>query len=272
MSTSIWERTGSIPQKFWQDGRVDFPIYDMHGHMGAHSAIYMNRCTPEKMAAHLRRCGISRLVFSHHESLWGCRRCVEDYKICQAFPDLYRMYVSINPHFQDNIREDLAQFDRWSPYAVGLKILADYHKVHVTDKRYEYALDFAEERGIPVLFHTWGGSEFDGGEIMLELVHKYHNLKFFLGHSIHDQWDKAVACVKESAGNVYLELTAIPGDRDIIEMLCRDAGSQWLLFGTDMPWFDEFQAIGGVVSADITEDDMRNILYRNAENLLGKDF
>ena len=30
--------------------------------------------------------------------------------------------------------------------------------------------------------------------------------------------------------------------------------------------------VGGVVSAEITEDDMRNILYRNAESILGKDW
>ena len=35
---------------------------------------------------------------------------------------------------------------------------------------------------------------------------------------------------------------------------------------------DEYQAVGGVVSADISEDDIRNILYRNADRLLGKDW
>ena len=38
-----------------------------------------------------------------------------------------------------------------------------------------------------------------------------------------------------------------------------------------MPWFDEYQAVGGVLSAKITEDDMRNILYRNAQKILKEE-
>ena len=107
---------------------------------------------------------------------------------------------------------------------------------------------------------------------MLDVVQRYPNVKFFLGHSIFGDWNSAERCVKESSGNVYLELTAIPGERGIVEDLVRRVGSDRLLFGTDMPWFDEYQAVGGIVSADISEDDMRNILYRTAENILGKEW
>lgn len=269
---SLWEKSGSIAQQFWQNGKADFPVYDMHGHMGTHNAIYMNRCEPADMAKHLKRAGVKRLIFSHHETLWGDRRNMDDYKVCCEYSDIFRMYVAINPHFPERIREDLAQFDKFQPYAVGLKILADYHEVAVTDPRYEYALAFAEERGLPVLFHTWGSSPYNGGKIMPLIVEKYHNMKIWLGHSLWGAWQSAFDCVRQSSDNVYLELTAIPGDYGIVEMLCREVGSEKLLFGTDQPWFDEHQAIGGIVSADITEEDMRNILYRNAERLLGKDF
>ena len=272
-TVTVWEKPGSIAEYFWRNGKLDFPVYDMHGHMGKHNAIYMKRCEPAEMAAHLRRAGVKRLIFAHHETLWGSRRNLADYQVCKEYPDLFRMYVSINPHFPEYVKEDLAQFDSFQPYAVGLKILADYHRVPVTDKRYEYALSFAEERKIPVLFHTWGGSTFNGGERMLELALKYPNIRIFLGHSLFGDWEKAAECVQKAPlGNVYLELTASPGEYGKVEMLCKKVGSEKILFGTDQPWFDEHQAIGGIVSADITEEDMRNILYRNAERILGKDF
>ena len=66
--------------------------------------------------------------------------------------------------------------------------------------------------------------------------------------------------------------TGVTGERGRIEDLVRRVGSDRILYGTDMPWFDEYQAVGGVVSADISEDDMRNILYRNAESILGKEW
>ena len=269
---SLWEKPNSIAATLWETGKTGFPIYDMHGHMGPHYSIYLKRCEAADMAAHLRRIGVRRLVFSHHAALFGAMRNVKAYGICREFPDLLRMYVAVNPHYPERIREDLADFDRWSPFAVGLKLLPEYHQVPLTDSRYEYALKFADERGLPVLVHTWGGSPYDGGAMVLETVRKYPRVKFFLGHSIYGDWEMAARCVKESAGNVYLELTAIPGDRGNVEKLVAMVGSERLLFGTDLPWFDEYQAVGGIVAAEIGEDDMRNILYRNAERILGRDF
>lgn len=269
---SIWEEKGSIAEAFWKNGKADFPIYDMHGHMGEHYAIYMKHSDPASVAAHLQRIGVKRLVFSHHEALWGSGRNALSFEICRQYPDLFRMYVVINPNFPEQIQEDLALYDTWKPYVVGLKFLASYHEVSVVDKRYETALKFADERGLPCLFHTWGSSCYCNGEPMLKLVQKYHNMTFLLGHSIFGQFDYAERCVKESTGNVYLELTAIPGENGIIERLVNSVGSERIFFGTDMPWFDEYQAVGGVVSARISEDDIRNILYRNAEKLLGEGF
>ena len=268
MSCSIWEKPGSLAEKFWKEGKADIPIYDMHGHMGEHYAIYFKRCDAPEMAAHLRRIGVRRLVFSHHHALWGDLRNAEVIEIARQYPDLFRVYVAINPHYPEFIKEDLAQFDRWAPFAVGLKILAGYHRVKVTDKRYEYALAFANERRLPVLNHTWGNSETCGGPVMLEVAQKYPNATFLMGHSIFGDWEYSRRVVKETPGNTYLELTAIPGENGRIEQLVEAVGSDRILYGTDMPWFDEYQGVGGVLSAKITEDDMRNILYRNAQKIL----
>ena len=271
MSSVLWEQN-TIAKALWTTGKVDFPIYDMHGHMGMHPAIYFHRGEPEEMVKHLKRAGIKHLVFSHHLALDGTMRNAEVCEICKRYPDILRMYVSINPNFQDNIKEDLALFDKWAPYAIGLKILADYHGVPCNNEKYKYALDFAEERSLPVLFHTWGRSPYNGGAIMMDVVQKYHKAKLFMGHCIFGEWDYAERVVKESAGNVWLELTAVPGERGLIKRLCEAVGSDRILFGTDMPWFDEFQAIGGVVSSGITEGEMKNILWHNPESILGKDW
>ena len=267
---SLWEDENTIAGKIWKTGRANFPIYDVHAHMGKHYAMYHARCEAQDMIKHAERIGVKKLCFSHNEALFevgGNQKAIET---CKQNPDILRMYVGINPNYPDQIRQDLSNFDSWQPYAVGLKVLASYHKVKATDPKYEDALNFASLRELPVLFHTWGGSEYDGGKVMLELVQRYPKIKFILGHSIFGDWDAAERCCKEGNGNVFLELTAIPGERNIIEDLVRRVGSEHILFGTDLPWFDEYQAVGGVLSARITEDDVRNILYRNAEKLFGK--
>ena len=157
MKESFWERKGTLANQFWEKGIVpDCPIYDMHGHMGPHYGIYFNRCQPEKVVEHLKHAGVKHLVFSHHDVLFGSNmRNAQVVEICKAFPEHLRMYIGINPHYPEYIREDLAQFDQWRPWAVGLKFLCDYHRVPATDPKYQYALDFANERGIPILNHTW---------------------------------------------------------------------------------------------------------------------
>ena len=82
MTASIWEKPGSLAARFWNGGRVDFPIYDMHGHMGSHNGIFMNLSDPESMAKHLRRAGVKHLVFSHHHVLFGTMRNAEVVEIC----------------------------------------------------------------------------------------------------------------------------------------------------------------------------------------------
>ena len=142
----------------------------------------------------------------------------------------------------------------------------------VTDKAYEYALDFAQERGLPVLNHTWGGrGHYNDGPSMLKLVEKYSNITFFHGHSIFGDYEYAEKVVKASDKS-YLELTAVPGENGMIEKLCALVGSEKLIFGTDLPWFDEFQAIGGVVAAKISDTDKRNILHDNVERIFGKEW
>ncbi len=269
----VWQNPGSLAEQFWKNGKMDdCPVYDMHGHMGAHYAIYMKRCEADDMVKHMRRIGVKKLVFSHHKVLFGSMRNAEVIEICKRHPDILRAYVGIVPKYPDDIKEDLALFDKWAPYAVGLKFLAGYYNIPVTDKSWAYALDFANERGIPVLNHTWGGNNCNNGPKMLEIAQKYPNAKFFMGHSIYGDWDYAERVVKETPGNVWLELTAIPGELGKVEMLAQRVGSDRLLYGTDMPWFDEYQAVGGILAAELSDDDKRNILYRNAESILGTDW
>lgn len=50
--------------------------------------------------------------------------------------------------------------------------------------------------------------------------------------------------------------------------MVREAGSEKIVFGTDLPWFDPHYGIGCVVFSRITDEDRHNILHRNAEQLL----
>lgn len=259
-----------LAQDLWEHGRSeDCPIYDMHGHMGPHSAIYFPRVEPEDMIRTMDACGVRLLCFSHHTSLHSpdLSNTLSVEAVCQ-FPSRLRAYCTINPNYPELVARELASFDALCPEVyVGLKFLSDYHKVALTDPRYKPAWAFADERELLVLAHTWGGSAYDGEHIVREVASRYPNVKLLLGHSCHGAWDAAIDLARDFP-NVYLELTAVFDDRGVIERFVEGVGSDRMLFGTDLPWFDPHHAIGVLIDADITDTDRHNICHRNAERLL----
>lgn len=261
--------TSPLAREFWAHGRSrTCPIYDMHGHMGHNAPIYFPRGETEQMIGTMDECGVRMLVFSHHMALFAPNLANEpSVRAIRRFPDRLRAYCVVNPNYPEQLAADLASFDDHRDVYVGFKFLPDYHKVALTDPRYAPAWEYANERELLVLTHTWGGSPFDGPEIVRKTADRWPDVRLLLGHSCHGDWDGAVALARDFP-HVFLELTALFDDRGVLEKLSSEAGSDRMLFGTDLPWFDPHQAVGALLSADITDEDRHNICHRNAEKLL----
>jgi len=233
----------SLAEEFWLHGKSrTCPIYDMHGHMGTWPAIHFPRSAPESMLRSMDAAGVQMLCFSHHDSLFspdvGNTPAIEAVK---AHPDRFRAYCAINPHYQANVERDLRNYD--GEIFAGLKLLADYHRVPLTDDRYRMAWEFADEHSLLVLIHTWSGSLFDGPQVVRQIAKRYKRARLLLGHSLRDDWDSAISIAREF-DNTYLELTSLLGLNGVIELFVENVGSERMLFGTDLPWFDPQQAAG----------------------------
>lgn len=259
----------TLRERFFRQARLDdCPVYDLHGHMGALQGAHLPRCAPEAMIAAMDRAGVRLTVFCHHDTLM-----VPDVgnapnlDTVGRYPTRFRAYCGINPNYPDEVRCDVASFDRHRDAYVGFKLLADYHRILITDPRNAPAWEKADADGLLVLLHTWGGSAFDGPEQVRACAAKYPNARILMGHSCHGQWQEAAALARDFP-NVYAELTAVLDDRGAVEVLVRGAGSEKIVFGTDTPWFNHHNYIGALLGADLTDEDRRNILYRNARRLL----
>jgi predicted TIM-barrel fold metal-dependent hydrolase len=77
----------------------------------------------------------------------------------QAFPDRFRAYLAVSPHYPELLSRELAEYDSRSDVFVGLKLLPGYHKVRLSDERYRRAFESANERGLMLLAHTYDGSQ-----------------------------------------------------------------------------------------------------------------
>ncbi len=255
--------------EFWEAGRsATCPIYDMHGHMGIWHSIYFPRADVEQMIHTMDECGVRLLVFSHHMALFapnlGNTLSVQ---AVRRYPDRLRAYCAINPNYPERIAADLATFESLRSVYVGFKFLSDYHGIAMSDDRCRPVWEYANQRELLVLAHTWEGSDLDGPAVVRQMAERYPRVKFLLGHSCHADWDAAVQLARDFA-NIFLELTAVFDDRGVLEKFVREVGSDRLLFGTDLPWFDPHHAIGALLSADIGDEDRHNICHRNAEKLL----
>lgn len=260
-SDSLWER-------FKKDAKLpDCPIYDMHGHWGPFHGANLPDSDARRAIAHLDRAGVALFVFSSHEALYDPERGnAITVKIAREFPDRMRAYCCINPNYPALVERDLAGFDDCRDVYVGLKLHPGWHNAAMTDDRYKSAWEFADANHLVVLSHAWGGDSLCGYEAVSKVAEKYGGTTIIAGHSLHGRWDQAVELARRCP-NVYLDTCAILDDRGAVERIVDEAGSERVLFGTDFPWFGYHYSIGALLGARMTDEDRRNILYRNAQRL-----
>jgi predicted TIM-barrel fold metal-dependent hydrolase len=56
----------------------------------------------------------------------------------------------------------------------------------------------------------------------------------------------------------------------VVEYLVETAGSEKVVFGSDLPWYSQHYHAGAILFARISDEARHDILHRNAERLLGK--
>ena len=266
------------------------PIIDMHGHWGPFAGGYLPAAREEVMVAALRRQGVRRIVCSAHDALFADpeRGNAEMQAAIGRHPDLLAGYWAVNPNYPELAERAPADFEAATGF-VGFKLLPDYHVCPVTSDAYRPVFEHANTYHLPVLIHTWGGSAFNSPQQVEIVAKRYPEARLLMGHSGYGDWETSVRLAREYP-NVYIELTAcyaahdfamLPGGsgtpvglcsclhvNGIIEYFVEQAGSEKIVFGTDLPWYSPHFAAGAVLFAHIDEQDRHNILHRNADRLL----
>jgi len=280
-----------IAREYMKHGQsASCPIIDMHGHFGPFYGGYLPAAPVEKMLEAMERAGVLRLVISAHEALFSdpAYGNAQVQEAIAAHPGHFLGYWLINPNHPRLVTSAPADFERARGF-IGFKFLPDYHTVPVTDPRYAPVLEYANDRKLPILIHTWGGSGFDSPQIIEEAAKQYPNATLIMGHSGFGDWENATRVAAEYP-NVYLELTAVYVAHDwsmlptgsgtpvpfmpclqvngIIEYMVEHAGAKKILYGTDIPWYSPHFAAGAVLFARIDDEARHDILHRNAERLL----
>ncbi|MCE5257872.1 MAG: amidohydrolase family protein [Chloroflexi bacterium] len=257
-----------IAQEFLATGCcTSCPIIDLHGHYGHFSGIYMPNHDSQQMIATLDRCGVERIVSSGHTALADMVRGNQEIaEVTAAFPGRWNGYLVFNPNYPEEAAHELDLYDERKTL-VGIKFHPSFHQYPINGERYKPALEFAAERHLLLLSHTWGGSAYDDVPKVAQIAEQYPEIDILCGHSFYGNWDAGIALAARMP-NVYLELTAAYAVNGLIERVVEQAGEDKIVFGCDLPWFDPHYAIGCIVFAHITEQARRKILRETALRLL----
>ena len=257
-----------IAREFMAAGRSQScPVIDMHGHYGPFRGIYFPDPSAQGMLRAMDRAGVTCIVCSSHAALVDPER--GNREMAQAIrdhPGRFLGYRAINPNYPDQVQAEIERFPH-DPGFVGFKFHPSGNFYPLTGDGYLPALEYAHQHRLIVLSHSWGLSDYDNPRMFGDIAPKYPDATFIMGHSGYGEWDAAFGVARDHA-NVYLDLTAAYRIAGIIQRMCNAVGSDKILFGTDLPWFDPHYCIGCVCFSHITDDDRRNLLHRNAHRLL----
>ncbi len=259
-----------LAQAFWERGKLDdCPILDFHAHMHDCGGLFLPHREPEGMLETMDACNTVLTCFAGHEALaHAATGEAKDMDAARKYPERFKVYHAVMSRWV-NPEADLKRVDENPDLFVGFKYHPSWYQVPLSDPRHTPYWEYANEKRLLVLSHTWGGSAVDGPEEVAKIVERYPDLVFVAGHSFHGQWERAPEFATRYP-NFYMELTAVLDNRGQLDMFVDKAGSERILFGTDLPWFATHHGIGAVLEAEMTDDDRRNIFYRNGAKLLSR--
>ena len=288
---SIYDDSQIVREYYERGFSSTCPIIDMHGHLGPFPGAYFPAAPLPTMRKCLERAGIKRIVCCPHFALLGDldrgNRLMQD--TIDNDPGMFLGYWVINPNLKSSLSRAIRDFEGSRGF-IGFKFLPDYHQQVLDGGGYDPILEYANAKKLPILIHTWGWSTYNGVQHVETIAEKYPDAVLIMGHAGYGDWTSAVRAASMHS-NVFLELTAVYVAHDfamfpagsgtplpaysvlqvngIIEYMVENASSKKILYGTDMPWYSPHFAAGAVLFARISDDARMDILFRNAERIIG---
>ena len=191
---------------------------------------------------------------------------------CADHPQLLP-FCTINPYLHDNpaayLRRLCAEYD-----FRGIKLYPTYNHYYPQEARLYPVYAFAEEMGLPILFHT-GSSTIRNTRIKYgnpvfwdDIAVDFPGLKIVLAHGGRGPWYKEAMTMVALHENVYIDISGLPVRKlpDYYPELARLAHK--FVFGTDWPQVTIKDSIARLRNLDLPRAAQENILGNNAARLL----
>ena len=246
-------------------------IIDAHCHLGRSPQFRFPDTSPRRLLETMDRLGIARAVCSHLGMLHGARdlgfrESMDAFRASSGRLLLYAVY--------DPTREDSLEFVRGCLSRegfVGIKIHPSLHGCYGDDERYQPVWQFAAQRRVPILTHSWDLSEQNPAQKFSfpgrfeRYAAAYRDVTLILGHAGgRFRGHVAAADLAQRHPNVLLDTSGDCYALGLIEYLVGQVGQDKVLFGSDATWMDARTQLGMILDADVTLEGKSKILGGNA--------
>jgi predicted TIM-barrel fold metal-dependent hydrolase len=206
--------------------------------------------------------------------LSGGKTWMEDH--LDAYGDRFHGYFSglaFRSHDTDKMISRMDEiFSR--AYYSGFKMHNNHWSIPVTDPCFIPVWKYADAHRLPILLHTWNDI-YDAPKMLNEIVPRYPNAIFLLGHSGNEDRPDAEKLALDNP-NVYLEWCgSFLNTTDWRETLER-LGNRRIVYGSDfISWeakwgHDPAWEMGRLLSLDVPDETLIPILGSNMRSILSR--
>ena len=243
-------------------------IIDCHGHVGPARGIDRDPSL-EAMVGLMDAIGITRTAVSGLMFATGVRlETMNDWvaEFVRAEPDRFLGYCYLNPNFPEVLEAEIERcFDELG--FAGFKLHVDWNGYPYDGDRYTPVYEYANERRLPILAHTWGD---EAVRRLATMARRYPDASFLAGHSGAGDVEITIEEAHRTP-NLFLELTYSAGTPWGVERFVREVGAERIVWGSDSILFAQSHQVGKVAFARISDADKAAILGGNARRIFGLD-
>ncbi|MHB0877857.1 MAG: amidohydrolase family protein [Anaerolineae bacterium] len=236
---------------------------DVHVHVGDYSVAMIRDTGLDGLARMMERTNIKVSCISHtdsvfHDMVGGNRRL---FSALERYPQM-RGYIYVDPLRPDAAIAEIAKYAD-HPQVVGIKSRSEYHGVPFNHPDYVRIFRVAEERGMPMLHHTFSL------EVARQMAAVVGQLKmdFIVAHSGGGAWRSVVPLLAEF-DNTYFDLCASIIESDKASTIAKMVGAERMILGTDANLINPIWTVGMFESAGLSEADLQLIYWDTPNRVL----
>ena len=245
---------------------IDFHfVMDSHAHLGQHNAFLIIDSGAEGLIRVQDSLGVDLTAVSSIEGTIAGWQRGNDVVIdaVQRFPERIFGYITVNAHDPASV---LPECERcWEGGCRGLKLHTG-QGFNYDIQALQPALEFANDRGCPILCHVWG-IELDHMEALIE---RYSSSTWILAHAGSNMRER-YAEVANKYPNTILETCYSVSPKGLMEWLVQEVGEDKVMWGSDIDFMGSPHQIGRVLFADLSESCKKKLLCDNARRVFGLD-